>query len=513
MEIKKIEKLIDKLNIEGVLAWTKNVYAIKGARVFLVGGAVRDSLLNKKEIKDYDFVVQGVTPQKLETILNKFGKVDLVGRKFGVFKFRSASKNNYESFDIALPRKEISLVTGGYRDFKISYDKKIKIKEDLGRRDFTINAMAWDLRNKKLIDEFNGIKDLENKIIRTVGNAYERFEEDFSRMLRGIRFACQLNFQIEDITWQAILKYIKHINDVQVTKGERVVPYEIIANELLKTFVLNPVKAFDLYDKSGALQELMPELLKMKNCPQPENWHSEGDVWEHTRLCLLNLESEAFKSRFKNNIIFNQESKVKSQKLIDAELVMAALWHDVGKPYKIQTPEKDGTNRIRFNNHDVKSAKLAKSKFEQLKLSSASEFNFDTERAVWLVAKHHLFDPKTVKEMKNSTIEKYFFSNRYNGEDLLKLGFIDILSSVWQKNKEQRFAGFNLLVKRINELKKLGKNKQLPQGLLSGNDIMKILKIKAGVEVGKILVALREQQLSGKIKNKQEAIKFVKKIK
>ena len=241
--------------------------------------------------------------------------------------------------------------------------------------------------------------------------------------------------------------YIKLINDVQVTKGERVVPYEIIANELLKTFVLNPVKAFDLYDKSGALQELMPELLKMKNCPQPENWHSEGDVWEHTRLCLLNLESEAFKSRFKNNIIFNQESKVKSQKLIDAELVMAALWHDVGKPYKIQTPEKDGTDRIRFNNHDVKSAKLAKSKFEQLKLSSASEFNFDTERAVWLVAKHHLFDPKTVKEMKNSTIEKYFFSNRYNGEDLLKLGFIDILSSVWQKNKEQRFAGFNLLVK------------------------------------------------------------------
>ncbi len=513
MEIKKIEKLIDKLKADGVLAWTKNVYAEKGATIFLVGGAVRDALLDKKNIKDYDFVVQGLAPQKLENILSKFGKVNLVGRKFGVFKFRPTGKNNYEAFDIALPRKEISLATGGYHDFKIDYDEKIKIKEDLGRRDFTINAMAWNLKNKKLIDEFGGLKDLKNKVIRTVGNAYERFEEDYSRMLRGIRFACQLNFQIEEITWQAIIKYIKHINDIQIDKDERVAPYEIIANELLKAFVLHPVRAFDLYDKSGTLQELMPELLAMKKCPQPENWHSEGDVWEHTRLCLLNLENQAFEKRFKNNIIFNEKMKVKKRELINAELVIAILWHDVGKPYKIQTPEKDGSDRIRFNNHDVKSAKLAKSRFEELRLSSAVEFDFDIERVVWLIAKHHLFDPKTVKEMKNSTIEKYFFSDRYNGEDLLKLGFIDILSSVWQHNEEQRFAGFNLLVKRINELKKLGKDKQLPQSLLNGKDIMRILKIKAGIEVGKILSALREQQLSGKIKDKQEAIKFIKKIK
>jgi tRNA nucleotidyltransferase/poly(A) polymerase len=114
--------------------------------------------------------------------------------------------------------------------------------------------------------------------------------------------------------------------------------------------------------------------------------------------------------------------------------------------------------------------------------------------------------------MKNSTIEKYFFSNRYNGEDLLKLGFIDILSSVWQKESNQRFAGFNLLIKRINELKKLGKDRQLPQALLNGNEIMQILKIKAGEEVGKILDNLREKQLSGEIKTKQEAREFVKKI-
>jgi len=524
MQKKKLENLIDQLTTKGALAWTRNVYAKKGANIFLVGGAVRDALLNKKEIKDYDFVVSGIEIQELENILSASGKVDLVGKKFGVFKFVPQENNNNEAIDIALPRKEISLVTGGYRDFKIDYDEQLSIKEDLGRRDFTINAMAWDLKNKKLIDEFGGVKDLENKIIKTVGNAYERFEEDYSRMLRGLRFACQLDFKIEEITWQAIIKYIQHLNNLQKGKDERVVPYEVVANELLKTFVINPVRAFDLYDKSGAMEMLMPELLQMKNCPQPVNWHSEGDVWQHTRLCLLNLMSDAFKNRFKNKIIFDDKVKSRKSKVPSSprlrwtsegqmsELVMAILWHDVGKPYKIQTPEKDGTDRIRFNNHDVESAKLAQSKFEELKLSSVPEFDFDPEKAAWLVAKHHLFDPKTVKEMKNSTLEKYFFSNRHNGEDLLKLGFIDALSSVWQENEKQRFDGFNLLVQRINELKKLGKGKKLPQAFLNGNEVMKILKMKSGAEVGKILDILREQQLSGKIRNKEEAMQFVKKI-
>ena len=155
---------------------------------------------------------------------------------------------------------------------------------------------------------------------------------------------------------------------------------------LLKAFVLNPVHAFDLYDNSGAIECLMPELLRMKDCPQPTNWHSEGDVWEHTRLCLKNLSSESFLERFKEVLVSSCGSQ--------AELVMALLWHDVGKPYTITTPEKDGTDRLRFNNHDVESVKMAKENFEKLRLSSVSEFDFDADKACWLIAKHHLFDTK-----------------------------------------------------------------------------------------------------------------------
>jgi poly(A) polymerase len=367
-----------------------------------------------------------------------------------------------------------------------------------------------------LIDVFGGVKDLEGKMIRTVGNAYERFNEDYSRMLRGIRFACQLDYKLEATTWEAIKKMIKKINGKR-GKG-RIVPYEIIGEEILKAFISNPLSAFDLLDKSGAMEELMPELLKMKGCPQPKNWHSEGDVWEHTRLCLRNLNSEAFQERFEKSIIFgdkikNQKLKIKiNEDLINVELVMAVLFHDVGKPFTITTPEKDGTDRIRFSGHDDFGADLAESIFKKLKLSAAPDFDFDPERVSWLVRKHHLFGTERIKAMKNGTIEKYFFSDRYSGEDLLKLGFVDSLSSI-RENDEPFMDSFDLMVERVEELKKLGKGRRLPKPLIDGNEIMKILGIKPGKKVGKTLETLREKQLAGKIKNKKEAMREIKKIK
>ncbi len=504
---KQLRQAIEDLSKKGLLDWTKNVYKRNGAQVFLVGGAVRDILLKKESIVDYDFVVRGWQIKELEELLSPLGRVSLVGRRFGVLKFIPIGKEKYEPLDIALPRTELSLSTGAYRDFKIEPAAELPIEEDLGRRDFTVNAMAYEISSQQLIDEFAGLKDMQAKTIRTVGNPYERFEEDYSRMLRALRFACQLDWQIEEITFAALKKLITHLNDERA--GERVVPYEVIASELLKTFVAYPVKAFDLYDKAGAVSVLMPELLKMKDCPQPTNWHSEGDVWEHTRLCLKNLTSPVFRNRFKRAFIRRVK---KDNNQISAELVMAVLWHDVGKPYVIQTPEKDGIDRIRFNNHDVVGAKLAKQRFEQLKLSAAEGFDFQPERAAWLIAKHHLFDPLTVKAMKNSTIEKYFFSDKYNGEDLLKLGFVDILSSVWAKDEDKRFKGFELMLKRINTLKKMGRGRQLPEPLLKGDEVMKILGLKPGKKVGEILEILREKQLSGEIRTKRQAKGVLKKI-
>ncbi len=530
MDLKNLENIIKRLKKEDYLSWVKNVYDLSGGQkgkisnhqvqVYLVGGAVRDALLGCSfdEINDYDFVVRGIDIESLGKLLEKKGKVNLVGKHFGVFKFKPKGVALGEPFDVALPRKEVSLVSGAYRDFKVDFDKSLKIEDDLARRDFTVNAMAYELSEGNLVDTYQGSQDLTSGLIKTVGNAYERFEEDYSRILRALRFACQLDWQIEQTTFEAIKKLISKINKISKINNERVVPYEVIASELLKAFLSESVKAFDLYDKSGAFKQLMPELLEMKGCPQPENWHSEGDVWQHTRLCLKNLQSDAFMSRFKQPIVSNEQHSSKDkyqqssvQRAYGAELVMAVLWHDVGKPYTIQTPENDQTDRIRFNNHDVTSAKMAREKFEQLRLSSAPDVDFETDRAVWLIDRHHLYDTKTVNEMKNSTIEKYFFSQHYSGEDLLKMGFIDMSSSIWKEGGNS-LGNFELMLKRINELKKMGKGRRLPEKLLDGNEVMMLLEISPGQKVGQILDDLREQQLAGKIKTKKQAVEYIKNI-
>src|SRR3989338_8150353 len=236
------------------------------AEIFLVGGAVRDIILGR-ETKDFDFVIRNVSKKNLEKFLLKLGKVNLVGKKFGVFKFRPRGWQG-EDIDIALPRTEHSIgMTCGSRDFKIQSNAKLKIEDDLSRRDFTINAMAWDINQSKLIDPFNGLSDLKNKIIKTVGKAELRFKEDYSRMLRAIRFAVQLNlpagkagFEIESKTWQTIKKSIQNLN--KKINGEWVVAREIIAKELTKAISAQPVLALELLDKSNTLKHLMPELLR-----------------------------------------------------------------------------------------------------------------------------------------------------------------------------------------------------------------------------------------------------------
>jgi len=493
----------------------------KKAEVYLVGGAVRDFLL-KREVKDFDFVIRNVEGKDLEEFLSKFGQVNLVGKTFGVLKFTPKNWLD-EPIDFALPRKEHAFGTGGYRDFEVQSEPRLPIEEDLSRRDFTINAIALAIKEKsetkkqnlefQLIDPFNGRKDLENKIIRAVGKPEERFKEDYSRMLRAIRFACQLDFSIEEKTWQAIVKNISHLNDVhqEVTMvsetvyaepevlESRVVPYEVIAKEFLKSFYYQPVKALDLYEKSGALKELIPELLKLKNCPQPENFHSEGDVWVHTRLALEKLFSLEFKRQF-------------GDEPPSTELIMAVLFHDLGKPETIKTPEKDGTDRIRFDEHDIVGAKIAKQICERLKLSSPENFGVDPEKIAWLVQHHMLLVQGDITEMRPTTIEKYFFNPNVPGENLLKLAFVDISATIPSQGKPD-YSSFYQMMKRIEELKQLSASKkELPKSLLNGYEIMKEFNLKPGPKIGELLNILREEQLSGRIKEKEEAIIFLKKI-
>jgi len=459
------------------------------AEIFLVGGIIRDIILNR-ESKDYDFVVKNVPINKLQGWLKKQGWVDLVGKNFGVLKFITKNFKMDEAIDIALPRTEHAFLTGGYRDFNVKFNPKLPIEKDLERRDFTINAMAFDIQNKKLINLFDGLGDIKKKRIKTVGKPAERFKEDYSRMLRAIRFACQLNFEIDKQTWSAIKSQIKNIN--QKKDKNFIVPRETVAKEMAKAYLTNPARAFELFDKSGATKELMPELLKMKGCPQPENFHSEGDVWQHTLLCLKNLSSKKFQNKF-------------GKEPLSAELIFGLIFHDLGKPYTIEK-----LDRLRFNNHDNVSGELADEISKRLRLSNAG---INTDHIVWLAKKHMIVTHTKHSVMRKTTLEKYFYNDRVPGRDLLKLTFADIQATV-PPNGKPDFSGFKRLEKQINDLKKITKRKkELPKEIVNGHEIMKKFNLPSGPQIGKLKNLLREEQLKGKIKTKKQAFNFLNKHK
>jgi len=482
------------------------------AEIYLVGGAVRDLLLGR-EVKDFDFIVRRVKADDLENLLSELGTVKLVGKRFGVFKFIPQEGDVRNPMEIALPRKELAWNTGGYKDVEVQSDPDLSIREDLSRRDFTVNALAVRLSKRgkqKIIDPFKGRTDLNKKIIRAVGDAEKRFKEDYSRMLRGLRFACQLGFKIDQPTWQAIKRNITSLNEIkrkvelvrngatveQEVMESRIVPYEVIAREFLKAFYYHSLKAFDLYDDSGAFEELIPELMKMKECPQPTNFHSEGDVWTHTRLSLKALFSKGFRQQF-------------GPERPSLQLIMAVLFHDLGKPYTIKTPQQDGTERIRFDEHDTVGMELTRKICQRLKLFSPEIFAVDPEKIAWLVGHHMLLVHADIDRMRPSTVEKYFFNPQNPGDDLLKLSFADISATIPPKGKPD-FSDFNRMLKRIEELKQLGVNKEeLPDPLIGGDDLMQEFNLSPGPRIGKLLQLAREEQLEGKIASRKEALKFI----
>ncbi len=518
MNYTRLEKQLQ----EPAFDFLKRILQMRGAEIFLVGGAVRDALLNRPT-KDYDFVVRGIPAPELEFVLKRSGEVNLVGKTFGVFKFvpKKKSTNNQgseirdkgystlEPFDIALPRTEHSLsMAGGYKDFKVQSDHKLSIEDDLKRRDFTVNAIALKLKMQsakckifKAIDPSGGLIDLKNKVLRAVGEPEQRFKEDFSRILRGLRFACQLDFGIEAETKNAMKKLAPRLNDHK--NSEWIVPRETIGREVVKMFVLDPLKAFGLFESFNLFEILMPEILKGIGCPQPPNWHTEGDVFEHTRLAMKILREKDFLKEFPK---FSY----------DAEVVFGALLHDVGKPYTIQTPEKDGTDRIRFNNHEAVGAKIAREIAERLKLSvypKESPYHIDIGNLSWIIEKHLIPVKEKADEMKKTTFEKYFFSDRYPSQKLLALSMADELATI-HENGLADTSNYYYIKEKMQEMTKqaLGKSKP-PRPIISGTDVMKVLNMPSGPKIGEILELLREEQLSGGIRTRKQALEFLKKLK
>lgn len=466
------------------------------AEIFLVGGAVRDCLLERK-ITDTDILVRNVYGEDLEEFLAQHGRVVFAGKNFGVWKFNEIGKPRDEIYDIALPRTEFSMHKQGiYKDFKIKTNPRLPIEEDLKRRDFTMNAIAYDLLKEKLIDPHKGQEDIKNKIIRSVGSPSDRFQEDYSRMLRALRFSIQLEFKIETRTGREIKKMISSINNE--IDGKRVVPYEVISEEFLKSLKSSGIKTLDLWDEYGAISQILPELEEMKECPQPENWHNEGDVWSHVRLALEKIQSDELKKEFPDEIP-------------DIELTVATLFHDIGKPYTIETPQTKDNGRIRFNNHDAIGAKVAKTALDRIKASAPDSVGINTDSVAWLVCHHMVLVHGEVKKMRSNTIEKYFFNKNRPSKNLMKLILIDGLATIGPDGKSLNNKFYELRDK-IEEIKKITRSHgfSLAKPFINGNDVMKTLKLKPSKEVGKILEAVRSKQLNGEISSQKEALEYLK---
>lgn len=461
---------------------------------YLVGGIVRDVCLDQVHgSKDYDFVAQHIPIDSLIENLKPYGKVDPVGRIFGVIKFRPTGSTLPEFIDIALPRKEFADGTGGYRDFDVQSDPNLPIEEDLARRDLTINAMAYDVKKQKIVDPYDGQTDLENKIIRAVGDPEERFQEDYSRMLRAIRFACRFNFEIEENTWQAIIKLMPHIHDTYTDengKEKRKVPWETIAKELKKSFVYDPVRTLDLLDQSGALELLLPEVVELHDCEQPKDYHSEGDVWEHTKMMLGHAKSKQFRELF-------------PEANIDGAFILAILLHDIGKPSTKGVTIKDGVAKTHFHGHDRKGAEIAEEIARRLELSGE-----EIDKIQFLTKEHmFLMTVANIDQVSTNKIARRFIDSQF-GQELLMLFYLDASSSL-RPDGSVPLENFKATVEKIEEIKAI-REKQ-PQKVIDGEIIMKILGKKSGPIIGIVTKVISELKDRGRINNEDEAETFIEK--
>lgn len=466
---------------------------VPGAEVLLVGGAVRDAAL-ARPAKDVDVLVRGVALSAIERALRGSGRVDRVGRRFGVLKWMPRGLELPEPVDIALPRREHALGTGGYRDFEVQSDPNLPVRADLERRDFTVNAMAWSLTDQRLLDPFGGLPDAARGILRAVGDPSRRLAEDRSRAIRAVRFTAQLGFRIEPRTLSAVRAIASKLTASRRVGGQRVhvVPYEVIARELVRALLADPVAALGALDDTHILPVILPEVAAMQGVPQPRQFHAEGDVYEHTRLALSKLSSPGFHRHFRG-----YEPS--------ATLVLAVLLHDIGKPPTLKTPKSHGTDRIRFDGHDVMGAQMAREVAERLKLASAG---VDRDRLERLVARHLIFTERTIVAMRATKIEALFVKDPGFGQELLALKYCDGAATVNPKGQHTLNSLYRM-ERRIAQLKPKGR--ALPR-LVNGHVLMRALGIPPGPPVGRLLEAIREAQLTGRVRTTAQALALARRL-
>lgn len=417
----------------------------RGYVAYYAGGCVRDLVRGTKP-KDFD-VATDARPEQVQAI---FPRTYAVGAHFGVIVVLEGGFQ----FEVATFRSD-GLYIDGRHPVEVHFSSA---EEDARRRDFTINGMFYDPIAAEVIDFVDGRADLQAGLIRAIGQPEQRFAEDRLRMLRAVRFATVLEFEIDPSTWTALVERAETIKDISA---------ERIREELVRIF-LSPhrLRGFDLLDRSGLLGAILPEMEPMKGCAQPEQFHPEGDVFQHTRLMLELLPEK-----------------------VSAPLVFSVLLHDVGKP---PTATVDENGRIRFNNHDRIGAEMTAAIMERLRFSRA-----EIDATVEMVLQHMVF--KDVPRMRIAKLKR--FMARPTFEDELELHRVDCESS------HRMMENYDFLLQKREEF---ANEPIIPPPLVRGDDLI-AMGMKPGPKFGEILEAVETRQLEGALKTREEALEWVRK--
>ena len=415
-----------------------------GYRTMMAGGCVRDMLLGRKP-KDYDIATEA-RPRKVNQF---FDRTVEVGRQFGVMRVLLDGRE----YEVATFRSESDYTDGRHPD-RVEFCAP---KKDAQRRDFTINGMFWDPVREEVIDHVGGREDLRRGIVRTIGEPRDRFREDHLRLLRAIRFAARLGFELEHETRAAVEELAPLVLDVAPERLAQ--EMEVILTDE------HPAGALKLMDKTGLLTRIFPELAEMKGCEQPNNYHPEGDVFVHTLLAVDKLGRHP-----------------------DFELALGTLLHDVGKP---EAARREGP--CNFRNHTKIGERMARRVCERLRLS-----NRQTERVCWLVRWHLYF--KDAKKMKDSTLKRLFAKDGF--EQLAELHRADSLAS---------WANLELYNYVLQKRDGMPEESIEPPRLITGDHLIE-RGYQPGPAFGEILSEVRESQLEGEISTREEALQLAERV-
>ena len=451
----------DEPNVETAAAIARRVRD-EGGRALVVGGWVRDRLMGRPS-KDLDLEVYDLPADRVKALLGAFGSVNTVGESFTVYKVAGV--------DVALPRRE-SKTGRGHRAFEVEGDPHLSVDDAARRRDFTVNAIAWDPLTDEYIDPFNGREDLAARVLRAVDA--RTFGDDSLRVLRAVQLAARFEFRLDDAT-RDLCRQIE-LEDL---------PAERIWGEIEKLLLLaaRPSIGFDLALDLLVIDRLFPEIKALVGCPQEPDWHPEGDVWVHTLMVI-----DQARTRI--------DDLDRARQIV---IMLGAVCHDLGKPPT--TAFSDG--RIRSMDHEQAGVAPATAVLDRLNIHTID--GYDVRGQILGIVAHHL-KPGMFRQSPTPVSDGAFrrLAQKVDLELLARLAKSDCLG---------RTGGFDCSAMDwfLERARELGVQHAPPEPLVKGRHLL-ALGLTPGPRVGAVLRQIYERQLDGSIATVEEGLAVAKEI-